>query len=149
MKGVILMVSKKTLLIILSFFIYLIIAMLIHSKIAFHMDFYLKIYPYIFIIGAIYIPAGILLGYLTCQERFQITGEWKFNTRYFLYMMIPSLFLFFYHYINYLPYGKLPSFFAVPYLKTKLFPVYGLLVGFSLITSFYKVDEAPSETPVN
>ncbi len=141
------MISRKQFFLILSFFICLIIAMIIHSKISFHMQLYYKTYPFIFYIGLPYIPVGILLGYIACQERFHIKGKLKFNTLYFLIIFVPALFLYFYFFINYLPFGKLPSFFAVPYLKTKLFPLYGLLVGFSLITSFYK--EKPTENNIN
>lgn len=140
------MVSKKNLLIILFFFISLIIAMFIHSEISFQMQHTYKTYPYIFLIGIPYIPVGIILGILSCQERFRIKGKLKFNTLYFLIMFVPSLFLYFYFFINYLPFGKLPSFFAVPYMNTKLYPLYGLLMGYCLITSFYKVKDKPTES---
>ncbi|MBE4910069.1 hypothetical protein IMZ08_18695 [Bacillus luteolus] len=120
-------------------FICLILTLWAHGEITLNAREHWRYYPHVFYVGLIYIPIGILLGYLGCFKNYTINGKWKFKLRYFLFMCIPSIYLLFYSYLHYIPYLKLPEFLAIAIIASRPYPIFGLIFGYGLITSFYKV----------
>jgi hypothetical protein len=134
------LVRNKNLIMILIFFAYLLIAFLIHRKLGLIANDRYQPYPYIFLIGLTYVPAGIILGYLSNISRKSIRGKWTINLSYLLLMTTPSLYLLFYYWIHYTFLG-LPRFLALPLLGARLEPLFGLILGYGIITSFTKVSD--------
>lgn len=133
--------TKKDTLVAVLFFICLFITMSIHGSIVEDSRQTLKVYPHVFYVGLIYIPLGIILGIIGRIDIFTSKGRWQFKTLYFFVICIPSIYLIFYSYLHYIPFLSLPRKIAVSVLGTKIWPIFGLMFGYGLVTSFQKISE--------
>jgi len=133
-------VNDKNIMIIIGFISYLLIAILIEYKLISLQKETYKVYPYLLLIGFLYVPAGLIIGLLN-HKRETKKGKWKFNFGYFLLFCLPSLYIILYGWIHYLPFLSLPEPISTAIFVTRPYSLFGLILGFGIMTSFYKKEK--------
>lgn len=133
----ILKVNKRKLFIGIGFVCSLLFAMLVESKLLLLQKETFKVYPYVPLIGWFYIPAGCFLG-LVSRGYHANNGKWHFNLKHFLLFCIPSIYMLLYSWLHFVPFLSLPEPFGSTMLITGPYPLFGLILGFGIVTSFPK-----------
>lgn len=95
------------------------------------------VFPYIIFRGLLFIPIGILLGLPGIFTKKRQPGKWKFHYARFLILGIPTLILTIYPLWHFYVFA-LPESLSVPLIGTNLFPVFGLIFGYSFISNIYR-----------
>lgn len=96
-----------------------------------------SVFPYVVFRGLLLIPIGILLGLPRIITEKRQPGKWKLHYARFLILGIPTLILTIYPLWHFYVFA-LPQTLAVPLIGTNLFPVFGLIFGYSFISSMHK-----------
>lgn len=115
----------------------LIIVVLITDKILNVQRETYSIFPYIVYRGLLLIPIGILLGLPRLFSEKMQPGKWKLHYTRFLMLGIPILILTLYPLWHFYVFA-FPESISVPLLVTNLFSVFGLIFGYSFISSIYR-----------
>lgn len=132
---------KYTTIVVLILFLYMTFAMYIQTELLNYQKNTYGLSPFIFLLGFIYVPGGIILGFLRLFGELQKKGKWSFNLYYCLLLGLPSLYFLFYEIIHYKTFAGLPTSFATLILMTKPYPIFGVILGYGVVTSFYKSKE--------
>jgi hypothetical protein len=107
--------------------------------------FNLEVYVYMFVIMALTtVAVGVVLGLEYFLAQVKTSGKWKVNVPKIVLLGIPSLYISSFYILAFSVGEKASSFLVTPIFRlfrntTSFIPIFQIVFGYVLITSFYKV----------